>query len=287
MSRRPAAATPVRILIADEECLSRRALARALEALGCSVAAVDGADPALEHAAADPGALDLVFADARLPGGGAALISRLRELDAHLPCVLLHSGAAPSEGVAALRAGALCSLAKPLERERDALQELLELALARRRAGGRGAGAQRAEQHRIVGRSPTLRECLALVDRVARSEASVLITGESGTGKELVARAIHDGRPARASAPSSRSTAARSPRTLLESETLRPRARRLHRRRGRDRVGRFESGRRRHAVPRRDRRHGPAAAGEAAARAAGRHVRAGRRASQTRAPTCA
>ena len=64
--------------------------------IGCPVQAVDGADAALELAAADPSALDLIFADARLPGGGAALIARLRELDPDLPCVLLHAGASPA-----------------------------------------------------------------------------------------------------------------------------------------------------------------------------------------------
>jgi DNA-binding NtrC family response regulator len=216
MSRR-AAAVPARILIADEESLALRALGRALEALGCKVDAVASADDALELTAADPAAFDLVFADERLAGGGSALLARLRELDPELPCVLLHSGAAPATAVAALRAGALCSLAKPLERETDALRSLVELALARRRSTPRSAAAPHATGHRIVGRSPVLLRCLDLVERVARSEASVLITGESGTGKELVARAIHDGGP-RAPRAFIAVNCGAIPEALLESE---------------------------------------------------------------------
>jgi DNA-binding NtrC family response regulator len=216
MSRRAPAATPARVLIADPECLSRRALGRALESLGCKLHSVSSAEEAAELAAADPAALDLVFADERLPGGAAALIARLYELDAELPCVLTHSGSATEASIAALRAGALCSLAKPLERERAALLQLLELVLARRRAT-RLPGTRRPAPQRIVGRSPALENCLALVERVARSEASVLVTGESGTGKELVARAIHAGGPRAARAFVAVNCGA-IPESLLESE---------------------------------------------------------------------
>jgi DNA-binding NtrC family response regulator len=218
MSRRAPAATPARVLIVDEESLSRRALARALEALECRVSGVAGSEEAVELVSADPTAFDLLFADERVPGGFDALVARIHELDPELPCVLTHCGPAPQASLAALRAGALCSLAKPLERERAALAQLLEIALAKRRSGpARTGSAHSPARQRIVGRSPALRACLELVDRVARSAASVLITGESGTGKELIARAIHDG-GRRASARFIAVNCGAIPEALLESE---------------------------------------------------------------------
>jgi len=218
MARRAQAETPARILIVDEESLSRRALGRALEDLGCCVTGVPGGEEALELVSADPGAFDLLLADERVAGGFGAWVARIRELDAELPCVLTHSGSQPSASLAALRAGALCSLAKPLERERAALAQLLEISLAKRRAAPvRGPALRSPARQRIVGRSPALLACLALVERVARASASVLITGESGTGKEMIARAIHEG-GSRARARFVAVNCGAIPEALLESE---------------------------------------------------------------------
>ena len=106
-----------------------------------------------------------------------------------------------------------------------------------------------------------------IVGQVAATRATVLIRGESGTGKELVARALHDAARARRRAVRRRQLRGAAGDAARE-RAVRPRARRLHGRGG-DRRGLFERRRRRHALPRRDRRHVADVPGQAAARAPG------------------
>ena len=120
---------------------------------------------------------------------------------------------------------------------------------------------------RLWGRSTAMRRLFALAGRVAASDVTVLIEGETGTGKDALAEAIHQAQHARGR-PADRRRLRRRAAQPVRVGAVRPRARRLHRRRSRAR-GRVRGGRRRHAVSRRDRRAAAAAAAEAAARAGG------------------
>ncbi len=137
----------------------------------------------------------------------------------------------------------------------------------------------------IIGDAPALREVLTKVEQVAPTHSTVLLRGETGTGKELVAHAIHINSP-REGKPFVRVNCAALAAGVLEVGAVRPREGRVHRRR-RAAPGPLRARRRRHALPRRVRRHADGGAGQAPARAAGARVRARRRARRRSTSTCA
>ena len=136
----------------------------------------------------------------------------------------------------------------------------------------------------IIGKSAAMQEVFGLIRRLAGSSASVLVTGESGTGKELVARAIHFNSPRKAR-PFVAVNCAAIPDTLLESELFGYKRGAFTDART-DRGRPVRRGRRRHHLPRRDRRAVAGAAGQAPARAAGARDPAARRDAPRRS-TCA
>ena len=197
----------------------------------------------------------LVFLDVKMAGlDGLETLTRLRELDPSAQIVMISGHGTIATAVEATQRGAFDFLEKPLDTDRLLLT--VRNALAPRRAGGRerpAPGGGRAAATRWWATARRSQEVRELIDKVGPTAARVLITGENGTGKELVARALHEASPRRDQAFVEVNCAA-IPSELIESElfghmkgSFTGRLRRPRRQ--------VRAGRRRHAVPRRSRRH--------------------------------
>jgi DNA-binding NtrC family response regulator len=205
------------VLIVDDEPNIRRMVSALLTSEGFEVR--DAADGAAGLARADEFEPDLVLLDLMIPGAmdGMAVLERLRERMPELPVIMMSGRAGLADAVKATRLGAVNFLEKPLTPEGVllAIASALELRMARRERASLRADLGLVGE--LVGDSPSMRELRAMIERVAPSDARVLITGESGTGKELVAAAIH-AQSARKDRPFVRVNCAAIPRDLVESE---------------------------------------------------------------------
>jgi len=209
----------LRVLVVDDEAAMREILAQRLESWGHQVLLAADADTA--GALAEREDPQVVISDVVLPGAsGIDLLPRLRAGQPDRPVILITAHGSIDDAVEAMKRGAHDFLTKPLDYEglRATLEEV-RIALAARRAarelqatleGSPGPGG-------LVGTSPAIRNVFAMIDTVAKSDASVLLVGETGTGKELAARAIHD-LSDRRNGPFVALNASAIPETLIESE---------------------------------------------------------------------
>jgi DNA-binding NtrC family response regulator len=178
-------------------------------------------DRATAIAAVDRKPYDLVLADIRLPDGdGFDILAHCREHHPATTVILLTGYGTVEVAVEAIRAGAFDLLTKPLIDEE--LQMAIQRALNQREVleENQNLKAQldmRFGMENIVGHDHRMRKIFDMVDSIADTRATVLITGESGTGKSLVARAIHR-RSSRRNKPFVEVACGALPETLLESE---------------------------------------------------------------------
>jgi two-component system NtrC family response regulator len=209
-----------RILLVEDDDSLREVLTFNLGEAGFEIEAVEDGRAGLE--AYEPADHDVVITDLRMPGlGGMELLSELRERDPGAVVLVVTAYGNTERAVEAMRRGAFHYVEKPVNKR--TLQAVVEKAVEYRRLQRenrelkQGEDGQGAEEATIVAASPAMNEVLRRVDKVADSDATVLIRGESGTGKELVARAIHD-RSGRGGAPFVPVNCAAIPDELLESE---------------------------------------------------------------------
>ena len=183
------------------------------------VAIAGDVDAALrEVAIATP---DVVLLDLVMPGrSGLELLEELRERGVRAPVIVLTATNTVSAAVQAMKHGAADFVTKPFELEalRIKVRNLIEKHdLQREVERLRDEVEDRQQLGRMVGRSTAMRDIFRAVERIARAEATVLVSGESGTGKELVARAIHDLSPRKAG-PFIAVNCGAIPSELIESE---------------------------------------------------------------------
>ena len=165
--------------------------------------------------------LDLVITDMRMPGmDGLQLLKAIKEYNKDLPVIMITAFGEVDKAVVAMKAGAYNYLAKPFNNEEllvNIKKAIEHYSLLRENLRLRDEARVRYGFASIVGKNARMQEIYRLIEKVAPTPSSVLITGESGTGKELVARAIHINSP-REKAPFISVNCAALPETLLESE---------------------------------------------------------------------
>ncbi len=188
------------ILIVDDEKNTREGLKGFLEGLNYDVlTAVDGEDGWKEYREQKP---NLILADIRMPKmDGVTLLEKIKTQDPNAKVILLTAYGSVEDAVKAMKKGAFYYMTKPVNLEE--LEFLVKKALASQsleeenRELRQALFTEKFETGEIIAESKKMKELLKTVEKVAQSNAAVLIEGESGTGKELVAHRIHQLSPRR------------------------------------------------------------------------------------------
>ncbi len=210
------------ILIVDDEKNIRIGLARAMEMDGYRVLYAENGQVALEIMLENE--VDLIITDLRMPKvSGEELLKKVTVSYPNVPVIVLTGHGTVNNAVQAMRDGAYDFITKPVNLDRLGL--LIKRALSRRELAIKHRELQnevskmehRRHGRQMLGKSASMVRIFELIDQVAPTKASILITGESGTGKELVANAIHSQSP-RNKAPFVKVHCAALSESLLESE---------------------------------------------------------------------
>ncbi|MGD8413590.1 MAG: sigma-54 dependent transcriptional regulator [Candidatus Latescibacterota bacterium] len=183
----------MRILLADDDASLRRVLQFKLAKEGHEVTAVEDGEMALNQLRSDR--WDLLLSDIRMPVvNGVELLEMARQLQPGLKVILITAHATVSQAVEAVKLGAFDYITKPFED--DELTTAIKRAesfreLEKENKELRGRLAVSEPGRKMIGVSRPFKNMMAVVDRIAATDATILLTGPSGTGKELVARTIH------------------------------------------------------------------------------------------------
>ena len=199
------------ILIVEDRDALRRLMHRALTGEGYRVSTAASVGEARQCLATP--CFDLIFSDLRLPdGSGLEVLKLCREVLPKAPVVVLTAFGSISTAVEAMKLGAVDFLEKPVE-----LEDLFAMADALIQQHEPLHLFQPEGAPAVVGRHPRLMAALRLLQKVAGTESTVLLTGESGTGKGLFAQCLHALSPRRGQAFVAVNCAA-IPETLMENE---------------------------------------------------------------------
>ncbi|HEU4611260.1 MAG TPA: sigma-54 dependent transcriptional regulator, partial [Kofleriaceae bacterium] len=210
---------PAKILVADDEQNLRRVLTALLRREGHDVVQAANGGEAIERLAD----VDVVITDLRMPGAdGMEVLRTAARNHPHVPVIMITAYGSVGQAVEAIKAGAFDYIEKPFEQEaiRIIIEKAIGQAAANKLAPQQQLYASESEQRGkfgLVGQSAEMHSIFAVIEKVADTPSTVLITGESGTGKELVAKALHE-ESSRKNGPFIKINCAAIPKTLMESE---------------------------------------------------------------------
>src|SRR5450432_488368 len=207
------------LLLVEDEAPLRQAIAEQLGDHGYQVEQAESGEAALAQLA--DFAFDIIVTDLRLPGiDGSAVIEAAVARYPHIIAIVVTGFGTVKDAVEAIKRGAWDFVSKPFQI--DELLHVLDSAIEQRRLKSENAylRSQLEERYRfegIIGKSRPMERLFQLLETVAATSSTILVTGETGTGKEVVARAIHHNSPRRANRFVALNCSA-IPETLLEAE---------------------------------------------------------------------
>src|SRR5512138_212054 len=209
-----------KILVADDEVNLRRVLVAMLRRDGHEVVQAATGLEAIEQL----GDVDVVITDLRMPGAdGMEVLRTASRNHPHVPVIMITAYGSVGQAVEAIKAGAFDYIEKPFEQ--DSIRVIVDKAIGQAAANRLApqptlyttSESEQRGRFGLVGQSAEMHSIFSVIEKVADTPSTVLITGESGTGKELVAKALHE-QSGRKNGPFIKINCAAIPKTLMESE---------------------------------------------------------------------
>ncbi len=212
----------LRLMIVDDEEAARYGMRRALTTLGYNISEAGSAEAA--RALLKQLEPDLLLLDVNLPGmSGLDFLNELKSQNGNAPLVIIVTAHGSERmAVEAVKAGAHDYLSKPFELDdlRLVVKNAAETVQLRRENYSlrRRIEVERSQRGALIGNSEAMQRVRAMIEKVAETDATILIRGESGTGKELVAREVHERNSVRHNGAFVAVNCAALPSELIESE---------------------------------------------------------------------
>ncbi|HEX6719873.1 MAG TPA: sigma-54 dependent transcriptional regulator [Pyrinomonadaceae bacterium] len=212
----------LRLMIVDDEEAARYGMRRALTTFGYNITEAGSAEAA--RALIKQQEPDLLLLDVNLPGiSGLDFLREIKSANGNAPLVIIVTAHGSERmAVEAVKAGAHDYLSKPFELDdlRLVVKNAAETVQLRRENYSlrRRIEVERSQRGALIGNSEAMQKVRAMIDKVAETDATVLVRGESGTGKELVARELHERNSVRRNASFVAVNCAALPSELIESE---------------------------------------------------------------------